>query len=140
MDCAAAAGQTTTIAAIHDSAITFAASTLPTDESTEAARRRAVGSRVAPGVNPHEVTQDQRISQVSNTYTPPAPSVVARVGPLPGEIPGLPVDFRYRPIRQLVPTPPQLAVTSEPDNWRRLFDGDSAGDFDGPGEQYGRAG
>jgi hypothetical protein len=74
-----------------------------------------------------------------NTTLPP-PSVVERVGPLPGEIPGLPVDFCYRPIRRLVPTPPRRAVEGKPDNWRRLFDGDSTADFGGPGEQYGRAG
>jgi len=59
---------------------------------------------------------------------------------LPGEIPGLPVDFSHRPTRQVAPAPPRPAVTSKPDVWLRLFDGDPAVDFDEVGEQYGRAG
>jgi len=67
--------------------------------------------------------------------------VITRVGPLPGEIPGLPVDFSYTSSRQIANVAPLRALADrQPDIWHRLFDGNTAGDLDGPSEQYGRAG
>jgi hypothetical protein len=56
-------------------------------------------------------------------------------------VPGLPVDFSYQTTRQIATVAPlRPAADHQPDIWHRLFDGETAGDLDGPGEQYSRAG
>lgn len=55
-----------------------------------------------------------------DTALPPA-SIAARVGPLPGQIPGLPIGDPDRVWEPTVAVPPRPAPAREPDFWEQLF-------------------